>query len=308
MSFFNRRLYKQKPQIWGPVSAVQSSIFANAERAGIDPKNVINVIPFWENAGSEIHSYGQFQEKATIDGHSWHSGGLRMGGATTDTGYAFGFSDKISFYADGANKPAFFTLLKTHSLLKISNGILTFLDNILGRRYSNRFNANWNYSTPYITNSPLIDGYSVAKSNAATISSEQLAKWQSMFGMVTACNLVEDSHADYWFDGALYYIDTSVNIYNLPANPNYPLTIFNDSHAYVTYDLYVMIHQNLTYSQITYAHDNPYFLLHRIAPVFYSLPTGTGGTAYQQSLSGSFGFSGAYARQATFNRTVNGTI
>ena len=40
-----------KPPQWGPASAVQSAIFHNAERAGIDPGSIDTYFPFWERAG-----------------------------------------------------------------------------------------------------------------------------------------------------------------------------------------------------------------------------------------------------------------
>ena len=43
MSFVNRKLYKQKPSAWGPVSAVQASIFKNAEKFGIAYENILSL-------------------------------------------------------------------------------------------------------------------------------------------------------------------------------------------------------------------------------------------------------------------------
>ena len=53
MSFFNSKLYKQKPQAWGPVSAVKASIFKNAERIGIDPGIISRFVITW-NPGNQI--------------------------------------------------------------------------------------------------------------------------------------------------------------------------------------------------------------------------------------------------------------
>ena len=47
MSFVNRQLYKQKCSAWGPVSAVQASMFKNAEKIGIDPESIALAMPMW---------------------------------------------------------------------------------------------------------------------------------------------------------------------------------------------------------------------------------------------------------------------
>src|SRR6056297_1633631 len=47
MSFFLRQLWKQKPQAYGPVSAVQRDIWMNAERCGIDPGSIVLYLPMW---------------------------------------------------------------------------------------------------------------------------------------------------------------------------------------------------------------------------------------------------------------------
>ena len=56
--YFLRRRYNQKPKQWGPISAVRSAIFDRLERIGIGSQKAIRIVPFWEQAGSSIHSYG----------------------------------------------------------------------------------------------------------------------------------------------------------------------------------------------------------------------------------------------------------
>ena len=48
---FLRQLYKQKPQAYGPPSVVQASLFKNADGMGIDPGLLVGYWPFWEKAG-----------------------------------------------------------------------------------------------------------------------------------------------------------------------------------------------------------------------------------------------------------------
>ncbi len=43
-----------KPRQWGPLSAVRSSVFRNAERVGINPQSIKLLLPFWEGGG-DVH-------------------------------------------------------------------------------------------------------------------------------------------------------------------------------------------------------------------------------------------------------------
>jgi len=44
---FLRRLYKQPPSVWGPVSEVKTSVFKNAEKEGIDKSFVLSAMSLW---------------------------------------------------------------------------------------------------------------------------------------------------------------------------------------------------------------------------------------------------------------------
>lgn len=52
-----RQLWKQKPQAWGPFSAVQSALFHNAEKIGIDPADILIAVHGW--APGSIQNYAQ---------------------------------------------------------------------------------------------------------------------------------------------------------------------------------------------------------------------------------------------------------
>src|SRR6056297_2283676 len=66
--FFNRGLWKQKPSMYGPVSAVQRDIWMNAEREGIDPGSIALCMPFWENAGLAVYDYSFCNKYAITQG------------------------------------------------------------------------------------------------------------------------------------------------------------------------------------------------------------------------------------------------
>ena len=52
-----RQLWKQKPEAWGPVEAVQAAIRKNAAGIGIDPESIVLCLPMWERSGNKIIDY-----------------------------------------------------------------------------------------------------------------------------------------------------------------------------------------------------------------------------------------------------------
>src|SRR6056297_1334844 len=70
MSFFNRGLWKQKPQMYGPVSAVQRDIWMNSERCGIDPGSIDGFWPLWETVG-EPNQYITLAPQTKIGSPVW---------------------------------------------------------------------------------------------------------------------------------------------------------------------------------------------------------------------------------------------
>jgi hypothetical protein len=47
-----------KPHPWGNVSDVQSGLFHNAEKMGINPADIVKAMPLWEEGGTTAHDYG----------------------------------------------------------------------------------------------------------------------------------------------------------------------------------------------------------------------------------------------------------
>lgn len=71
-----RRLWDQKPQAYGPFSYVQSSLFHNAERIGIDPSSIVMACPTWEQVGCVLYDYGIKNTQFPITNPNWVNGGL----------------------------------------------------------------------------------------------------------------------------------------------------------------------------------------------------------------------------------------
>ena len=70
------RKTKFKPRQWGPLSAVRSAVFHNAERLGIDPQSIVALWPFWEGGGYPTDIIGKYNVTATTggvwDAYSWN--------------------------------------------------------------------------------------------------------------------------------------------------------------------------------------------------------------------------------------------
>src|SRR6056297_904694 len=78
MSFFLRQLWRQKPQAYGPVSAVQRNIFLNAERCGIDPGSIALYLPMW-GPGDQVDYIGN--GLFVNEGAAFTNNSLRFDGA-----------------------------------------------------------------------------------------------------------------------------------------------------------------------------------------------------------------------------------
>lgn len=72
---FLRQMYKHKPKQWGPFSAVQSALFYNAERVGIDPDGIALAMPMWEGGGIP-HDYTYITKHSSITSYKWDNGFL----------------------------------------------------------------------------------------------------------------------------------------------------------------------------------------------------------------------------------------
>ncbi len=66
---------RQKPQQWGPFSAVQSALFHNLEKLGIDPAKLWRALPHWESAGNIVHDYAN-HDNVVVSNHTWDQNSL----------------------------------------------------------------------------------------------------------------------------------------------------------------------------------------------------------------------------------------
>lgn len=92
MGTFLRQKYKEKPQAFGPVSAVQRSLFINAEAMGIPAPDIY--LPLWEKIGSTAKNYGKLPQDGTLTNAYFSNQGCMIGDSES----------RISLNTTGLNK------------------------------------------------------------------------------------------------------------------------------------------------------------------------------------------------------------
>lgn len=67
-----------KPPMWGPPDAVRFAIFANAERLGIDPSNIVDYYPLWERGGYTLRNAVSDVTSSINASYSWREDGVHV--------------------------------------------------------------------------------------------------------------------------------------------------------------------------------------------------------------------------------------
>ncbi len=268
MSFVNRQLYKQKPQAWGPVSQVQASIFKNAEKIGIPAPKA--AFPLFEGSGYPRNYMSG--EIGTLYGSTaplWTVGpqGMELVWQANNTGFMF--STGIEGMTYGSNdKWSAFALARSPG-----TGIAPILSP------GQTTNSYWHgMSVRYgILYNPLgmfeVDGYAAATTSSinnnlfynisiggANYSNTYRKAWAGINGTVT----VKENTSTATNRALMTRI--GLGIY-ADSSPSGDKPIINLAFLWPTWAM--------PDSVFYFLNDNPYFLLHRVPPVFYSVPGGT---------------------------------
>ena len=255
---FNRQLYKQKPSAWGPVSNVQASIFKNAERIGIDPASIALAMPLWERAGFTAYDYSKNQ-----------ANGLLTAGITwTQDNVSFTSSNYINITSSTIiNLPAtkkISALFKCTQTQKSTIGAYYAFfswggtDDFIIYPYDALDNRGYRLFWRDVSLS-IYEGGSADFSNVSqtlAFSAEEGNQRIYRYGKLLASGSQSLSNAGpfnsfrigSWADGTQQFYGLGSFVY--------------------------LFSEILQPTQIAYLSDNPYYLLHRVAPVFYSVPGG----------------------------------
>jgi hypothetical protein len=258
MGTFMRQLYKQKPVAWGPASSVQASIFKNAEKLGINQENIGAIIPYWENAGVQAQNiitgerYGNMALSASV--------GCRFINTIASTqNYNINYAGK--------------TELSVLTSLKLNGGSTVT-------------------SVGFCDTKRTTD-YDSTKGFAIKVCSQLLFKVANTECLIAGAGLNETNKyflAFIWKSGVeqLIYVDRAKKIDLLAASYSsgliyansfivggyYDYTINSIRRLSADVDYVYLFYSALNNAQRTYIQDNPYFLLQRVPPVFYSVPGG----------------------------------
>lgn len=272
MSFVNRQLYKQKPQAWGPVSSVQASIFKNAEKIGIDPGFIYCPLSPDSQGIDYVSSI-----RSTYDPVTFSIG-------------KYGIAPYLSIYAtDGQPN------------INFVNGVYNYSNNIKGT-FIICINAVDFYSTGVkriISNSVTSTGFSFSLLPQTGLTTIKLqftffGTADYLFSTVFSNIIGVDNIFAIVCDGPntivkLYHNGVFVELKstgkykettNTYLNIGYPSSSNIGSYLPFAYGF----KNNCTDYQIAYLSDNPYSLLQRVAPVYYSVPSGSIGL-YEASTS-----------------------
>lgn len=263
MAFFNRRLYKHKPKAWGPVSAVQSSIFTNAERMGIDPTKHIAKWAFWENAGTTVTDYIQGKTLSLATGSmAWNNGGASL--------------DRLGYLA-------------SPNIQAITPPFCVVMSLYMAKGYT-QLDPGINESWYLCSHTDVTDGfwsfmsvYDAGIRFASNHGNIQYGK-PSAGSHVIILRQQSATLANIYIDGVLAgagnngWVIGDTAPFRVESNAASSSTLTPFTWHGIDY-----INSNLTDAQIAYLSDNPYCLLQRVPSVYYSVP-GVSGVTVQATL------------------------
>ena len=253
---FNRQLYKQKPKAWGPVSSVQASIFKNAESIGINPASIALAMPMW-GPGGQL-DYANPQNTFANSGVSYDQNSLVFNGSS-------------SYLSQAVNSKIFETRPFT-LFIKFTNIGVDVVSHWIFAKESFNLEDGFGFRR-YGTGLYFTSGRS---SSYFYRASEAISDGQTL----SMCHrMVSQTDYDAFIDGKLVTGWTKSTGYNTNDPTTNTLQIGRSNGSYQGYHngkiyYFYIFNTALTDGQITYLSDNPYFLLHRVPPVFYSVPGG----------------------------------
>jgi hypothetical protein len=269
---FLRRSWKQKPKQWGPYNRVQSSLFHNAERIGIDPAFYRLALPFW---GPGFQKDYISEKGFNLNAQAiWNRNRLNLIETKIDTGIPSFQSDSMTIIMD------------LNSDRNNQDGGI--LDTKGGYDY-------WGTPKGFSINLrgylPSTDGgllFAVG-SNATVVNNGPLFDLKKMHNL--ACVFKASVKRQIFFNGKEPSYDSQgADLSGFALGSNYVIGSYYNYEA----DLrrlkgrignIVIFSTDLSPDTVSEFNDNPYQLWQRVPPVFYSVPSGAGGLTLSQQLS-----------------------
>jgi len=257
---FLRQLHNQKPQAYGPPSQVQSSIFKNAERIGINPASIALAMPMW-GPGDQL-DYARTRQFIN-NGATYNNNLLTFNSASQ-----YLYEPSVSTYYD-LNSNVSWSVI---ALLKRISGGMT--QNIIRKDTGNGGRDLYGLrfiSTDYLQVLFGDAGGTLHVSESASTLSDTL----SFHSIATVINVSTDQ-VHLFIDQQKSVTTNTSTAWDTSLNPvGLYIGQYGSSENLCAYVANLTIIKNFIVSDsiIAYLSDNPYSLLQRIAPVFYSAPT-----------------------------------
>ena len=242
MGIFLRKLWQNKPKQWGPFSVVQSALFHNLERIGIDPQSCKLAMCFW-NPGDQI-------DYAIADSYTNTGGVFNKNSINLNTVDNDRYIDTGKEYSNLANK---YTIIYKAEMLIGSS--------FFWGAYS-AANNDYDYGLYRSTTS----GYSYYPTSGVAVSFDN-----NTFGDKTFCVTADGTNVKTYLDGQ--YKNSVVNNVSLGANYNLVLgKRWRRTNYYFNHnaDQSIIFNIPIAASLIALLNENPWQLWQPRAATFYS--------------------------------------
>jgi len=259
MAVFLNHNYLQKPEQYGSDGDVQSSIFKNAERVGIDPASIEIYAPLWNLSDNAFIDYSKNRLYA----------GTLMGTSLTKISDFYRFVDGSAPLAGSIGR----ILVQDSTLIIRANLSQTnSLNTMIGGQSDNILagGIEWGYkgSTKKI-GVAYYDGAARGWYESSAMAMSKMSNY--------AVALNKSSGVASFFENGKAFGTASTTTANIIYNSD----TFDIGHAHTTnlrftgdMALFSLFNVRLKDEIIAYLSDNSYYLLQRQAPVFYLLPGG----------------------------------
>lgn len=260
-----------KPQPWGNFADVQSALFHNAEKAGIDPAKLVFYMPMWENAGGVVHDYVQGAESTLSGTASFFNQGVYFnGGYLPISGVTYPTSTTWTFITNASGTQT--DTLKY--LFDSSTNRLIFAWTINVVKY-----IGWHDSTNW-------QGSSVSINDGVDRSLIYLLNGDDSTGKVYVDNIIKVSKA---------YVPTQISG-TTAIGSKYD----NSSNAWVGYMRQVLLSsQAFSSDQTALFMDQPYFLLQpTVNRSYFFITEDTGETILPTYVTDGFTFADSVTKTA----------
>ena len=247
----------QKPKQWGPISAVQSSVFRNAERIGIDPDAITAYLPLWEGGGVPQPVVNSWDTEPVVP--TWVDGGI-----TNATAISGILSDRMVVPAKNSTDIKPFSMLSTIEFVSFG----TESDVLIEVGATNSSTSFWGLSCSRLTENRFVAWYH----RTGVISTYNTRK----AGEITTAAITETPNLSYVRDQDGTFSEATANNYYDFDYDYRVISIGNTAISVYKIKQLLTLTDVVTQAQIEQLQETPFLLLEPVTPTFYSIPDVSG--------------------------------